>query len=194
MSIDLPAQLVGLLATVFSVSSVVMKCDRRLRLAAATGQATWTLHFWMLGAPTTAAICVLTCSRQLSSLATPRMSPFAQHALTGFFYLAFTVAAVITWQGWLSLLPWACAMLCNFAYGSLQGTAMRKTLRVADGLALANGGVLGSIGAVITATLAIVLNSLTILKLEGREVTLPARLRTRLLRRPRLPRLPLFVR
>ena len=38
MSIDLPAQLVGLLAPVFSVSSVVMKCDRRLRLAAATGQ------------------------------------------------------------------------------------------------------------------------------------------------------------
>lgn len=191
MPTDFPAQLVGLLATVFSVSSVLMKCDRRLRLAAATGQAIWTLHFWLLGAPTTAAVCALTCSRQLSSIAATRLSPLAQRALTGFYYVAFTAAAMVTWQGWISLLPWACAMLCNFAYGSLQGTAMRKTLRVADGLALANGGVLGSIGAVITATLAIVLNSLTILKLEGREVALRARLRARL---PRWPRLPLFVR
>jgi hypothetical protein len=188
MPTDLPAQLVGLLATVFSVSSVLMKCDRRLRLAAATGQATWTVHFWLLGAPTTAAICALTCSRQLSSLVTTRFSPLAQKWVTGLFYAAFTLAAIVTWQGWISLLPWSCAMLCNFAYSSLQGTAMRKALRGADGLALANGCVVGSIGAVLTSTLAIVLNSLTILTLEGREVAVRARLRAGLLR------WPLFVR
>jgi hypothetical protein len=169
MSIDLPAQL-GLLATVFGVSSVLMKCDRRLRLTAATGQATWALHFWLLGAPTAATVCALTCSRQLTSLATERLSPFAQRALTGFYHVAFTIAAAVTWHGWVSLLPWACAILCNFAYGSLHGTALRKALRGADALALANGCVLGSIGAVITSTLSIVLISLTILELEGRKI------------------------
>jgi hypothetical protein len=176
------AQLVGLVATAFSVSSVAMKCDRRLRLTAATGQATWTLHFWLLGAPTTAAICALTCTRQLSSLVTSRFPARVQAWLTGLFYAAFTGAALVTWEGWMSLLPWACAMLANFAYSSLHGTTMRKALRGVDGIAFANGCLVGSIGAVLTSTFSIVLNTITILKLEGRVTSLRGLLRARLLR------------
>src|SRR5262245_48819517 len=110
------AQLIGLVATAFSVGSVVMKCDRRLRLVAATGQSIWALHFLMLGAPTAAAISALTCSRQFSSLATARLPIAGQRALTALFYAAFTAATALTWQGPVSLLPWACAMLANYAY------------------------------------------------------------------------------
>lgn len=165
----LVAQLIGLVATAFSAGSVLMRCDRRLRLVAATGQSIWALHFLMLGAPTAAATSALTCSRQLSSVAAARLPSAGQWALTILFYVAFTAATALTWEGWVSLLPWACATLANYAYSSLTGVSMRKALRGCDGIAIANGCVVGSIGALLTATLSITLNTLTIRKLEGRK-------------------------
>ena len=168
VNLDLLPQLVGLVATVFSVSSVAAKCDRRLRTVAGMGQAVWAAHFWLLGAPTTAAICALTCSRQFSSLYTDRFDSRAQQGIALGYYGAFTLATVVTWQGWVSLLPWACSMLANYAYSSLAGTSMRKALRGCDTLAFVNAAVVGSIGALITCVAAIVLNTRTIVQLEGR--------------------------
>lgn len=161
------AQAIGLVATVASVSSVTRKCDRQLRLTAGTGQFIWMIHFWLLGAPTTAAIAALMCTRQVLYLGWPTCSDPVKHRVTLGFYAAFTLAAVLTWQGWLSLLPWSIAMLCNFVYGHLTGVKLRKALRVADGMALMNGLLVGSIGGVITAALAIALNTVTLRRLEG---------------------------
>jgi hypothetical protein len=171
LHLELLPQIVGLVATVFSVSCVLMRCDRRLRLVAATGQATWTLHFWLLAAPTTAAMAALTCARQLTSLGTGDWSPGRRRALALAFYASFTLATALTWQGWTSLLPWACSLLANYSYSSLSGVSMRKTLRGCDAIAFANGCVVGSIGALVTSTVAIVLNTLTIRRLEPRATT-----------------------
>ena len=168
MNLDPVSQLVGVVATTLSVSSVAMRCDRRLRVVAGIGQAVWSHHFWLLGAPTTSATCALACSRQLSSLFTHRWSQAHQTAIALGYYAAFTLATVLTWQGWTSLLPWSCAMIANHAYSSMSGLAMRKALRGCDMIAIVNVVLVGSIGGLVTCVAAIALNSLTIAKLEGR--------------------------
>jgi hypothetical protein len=166
-AITILAQAIGLVATVASVSSVSLRCDRKLRMTAGTGQFIWMIHFWLLGAPTTAAVAGLTCARQASSLWLSTASERTKSTVTFVFYGAFTLAAVLTWQGWVSLLPWSIAMLCNFVYGHLKGVTMRKALRVADCMAVTNGLLVGSIGAVLTSTLSIVINTATLRRLEG---------------------------
>jgi hypothetical protein len=166
MHAALVTQVIGLLATVASVSSVTLKCDQALRRVAAAGQFTWMVHFWLIGSATTATLALLMCVRQLSSGWLAGRMARVQFVASGGFYVAFTLATALTWQGWMSLLPWAVAMLANFAYSSLTGVAMRRVLRVVDCVGLCNGALLGSIGGVVTAGLAIGLNTLTIRELD----------------------------
>jgi len=150
---------VGLLATAATLASFAQHSDVRFRLFAMIGSLLWATHFALLDAHTAAVTALAIAARQGSSQWLLGR-PAAWRTTAGLAFAAvFTAIAWWTWQAWYSILPWIAAVNGTYAYLGLTGANLRTQMLLSDAAGLVNGFAVGSIGGVLAAAAALLINA-----------------------------------
>ena len=161
-----PAQLLGYGATVVGIAAFSFKNDLRFKASMAISLMLWAVQYGMLGSWTSAATSILIASRQALSMLAPGMSHRGKLVMSGFYMVAFTVILYLTWDGLISILPYAAAMNATWAFVFLQGERMRKQVMFSTLAWLINARLIGSVGHMVTTTVTLAINGWTIWRLS----------------------------
>lgn len=120
------AQIIGLIAAAVLWASFQCKDTKRLFLMQLVSSMIFSLHFLLLGAYTGMILNLTEVLR--SYLLYQGNKKWASHRITMVaIMLMFTISGVITWDGWISILPTAAMVLGTLFMWSRNG----KTLRFA---------------------------------------------------------------
>lgn len=134
----------GLSALVLNVVALLRTCERSLRLHSGAAGALWALNNLLLGAPTAAALSLVSAGRTASSAAT--LEGCARRRLLVFVaFVALTVAvAAWTWHGWPSALLAVASLVSTAAVFYLRGAALRWAMLAVSALWMVNAWQLDS--------------------------------------------------
>lgn len=144
MSPEILIHATGLAALLLNVVALLLSCERSLRLHSGAAGALWALNNLLLGAPTAAALSLVSAGRTASSAAT--LDGGARRRLVVF--IAFVVltlgVSVWTWQGWPSALLTAASLVSTAAVFYLRGIALRGAMLAVSALWMVNAWQLAS--------------------------------------------------
>ena len=104
----------------------------------------------MLGGAAGAAIALLVGVRVAAAERLFQAAQRQKQKAAGLFIGLFTAAALLTWEGWFTLLPWLASCVATGAYFLLQGDRLRWAFITSCLLWVVYGLQIGSIGAVLT--------------------------------------------
>ena len=121
---SLLATVSGLFGLMLGAGAWALKERSRVLMVAAAGSFFWAIHFYEIGALTAGFLNVAIALR---TFATSRVSGRREKMVVFFFFgSVFSIMTAMSWQGWLSLLPFAGTMVSTFSYSFLDNVAMRK--------------------------------------------------------------------
>lgn len=141
---DLLIHTTGITALVLNVFALLHRCERSLRLHSSAAGALWALNNLLLGAPTAAALSLVSAGRTASSAAT--LDGCARRRLAAclaFVVLTLAVAAW-TWHGWPSALLALASLISTAAVFYLRGATLRWSMLLVSALWMVNGWQLDS--------------------------------------------------
>ncbi len=121
-SVQIIAQVIGVIAAAFGIFGYLLKQDKRLKLLM-TGQNIWLcLHFALMGAWTASLITLMTALRNYLSLKT------LSYKFTIFFIFSYLVIGVMSYDSWLDILPVTATVTSTYAYFHLSQEKLRFVL------------------------------------------------------------------
>lgn len=141
---DLLIHTTGITALVLNVFALLRRCERSLRLHSSAAGALWALNNLLLGAPTAAALSLVSAGRTASSAAT--LEGCARRRLgvfVAFVVLTLAVAAW-TWHGWPSALLALASLISTAAVFYLRGATLRWSMLLVSALWMVNAWQLDS--------------------------------------------------
>jgi hypothetical protein len=121
----------GLAALGLSVTSSIHHCDRRLRRHNFLAGICWALNYFLLGAMMGAALSCVSAARTGTASLVHRRALRLRGVACALFAACSLATAVLTWQGWTTLLPVASSVLTTYAVFFLAGTRLRLALLMA---------------------------------------------------------------
>ncbi|MGF1680325.1 YgjV family protein [Photobacterium minamisatsumaniensis] len=160
------AQGLGFVSFALGVSAFYQKDDRKLKLMMVLLNLNHTVHFFLLGAITSAMSALLSAFRTGLSI------KYQSRALA-YIFIGFNLAAGF-WlaQSWIDLLPIMGACIGSYALFCLNGIKMRLAFVVGAVCWLVNNFIIGSIGGVMLELTLLSVNLSTIYRLyRGRNIT-----------------------
>lgn len=131
---DLLIHTTGITALALNVFALLRRCERSLRLHSSAAGALWALNNLLLGAPTAAALSLVSAGRTASSAAT--LDGCARRRLAAclaFVVLTLAVAAW-TWHGWPSALLALASLISTAAVFYLRGAMLRWSMLLVSAL------------------------------------------------------------
>jgi hypothetical protein len=153
-------QLAGLVALVFCMAGFASKQDDRLLVLLISANVAFALQFVFFQSWTAAALTLLVIVRIL--LARRHQG---NRLLMTLLLLANFMAAALTWQSWIDLLPLMAATLGTLGMFLLRGIPLRILLGMAAFCWLLNNLLIGSFGGSLAEGLILVTNAFTIWRL-----------------------------
>lgn len=156
----LAGQLFGLVALVICVVAFASKNDDRLLVLLISANVAFALQFAFFESWTAAALTVLVIVRILLARRYMGSKPVMAGVL-----LASGIAAALTWQSWVDILPMAAMVMGTVGMFLLRGIAMRVCLGLAALAWMLNNLLIGAIGGTIAEGLIVVTNIVTIIRL-----------------------------
>lgn len=152
MDMMMLGQALGVLSFVLGVSSFLQKDDKRLKQLMLLMNINHSIHFFLIGAMTSAVAVALGAGRTAMSLKT--RSPW----VAAFFVIALLAVSsqwAHAWYDWLAVAGASCGTIGLFC---LSGIKMRLALLTGSLCWLTNNFIVGSIGGVLLESLAICVN------------------------------------
>lgn len=149
----------GVLACALSVGSYAAKTHRRLTFTAVAAVLMWALHFGLQRAWTPCVLSVLMSARVAAGAWVIHLSWAQRWWATVAAWALALVAAGLTWKGVTSVPSTLATLFLSWAGMHLDIRQLRWALLVGEGLWFVNGWVVGSPLAMVSAVLAIGLNS-----------------------------------
>jgi hypothetical protein len=134
----------GLVALVLNIMASCCRCEIALRRQSVAAGCLWAVNNLLLGAPSAAALSVVSASRTATSTITLRGGKVRRRNLCALFLLVTAGAALLTWQGPLSAITLSVSLLSTYAMFHLSGTALRMTMLAASVGWMASAWTLGS--------------------------------------------------
>lgn len=156
----LAGQICGLVALVICVVAFASKNDDRLLMLLISANVAFALQYIFFESWTAAALTLLVIVRIV--LARRYMG---NKAVMAGVLLASAIAAAITWQSWVDILPMAAMVLGTLGMFLMRGISMRVFLGVAALLWMINNLLIGTIGGTIAEGLIVITNIITIIRL-----------------------------
>ena len=156
----LAGQLFGVVALVLCVVAFSSKQDDRLLILLISANVAFALQFAFFESWTAAVLTVLVIVRIV--LARRYLGSKTVMALV---LLASGIAAVLTWQSWIDILPLMAMVLGTVGMFMLRGIAMRVFLGMAAVAWMFNNLLIGTIGGTIAEGLIVITNIVTIIRL-----------------------------
>jgi len=138
MSSELLIHASGLAALVINVLALLCRCDLAMRRQSVVAGCLWTLNNVLIGATAAAALSVVSVSRTVSSAATLESSRIARRNSCAFFTALTLVAALITWNGWLSLVTLTASVISTWAMFYLRGATLRLVMLLVSAMWMVN--------------------------------------------------------
>lgn len=140
----------------------LLTSDRGFRRWSATGALLWGLMYALLGAWTAALTMAFTAFRTgisgwLSARLTMRPA-WQRHLLVAGFLLVFSLLALLSWQGPISLLPWLAACNTTIALFYLEQRRLRLALLISSALWISNDLLWHAWPALVAETISVLLN------------------------------------
>ncbi|MCU4676730.1 YgjV family protein [Catenovulum sp. 2E275] len=153
------AQAVGLFSVVLALTSFFQKNDLRLKSVMLLFNLNHALHFFLLGASTSAICCLFSAARTATSIK-------IQSKWVAFGFMSVTaVMGYLMATQWTDLIAILGACCGTYALFCLTGVKMRLCLLAGSCLWLTNNIIVGSIGGVMLESAVIVMNLTTIYRL-----------------------------
>lgn len=141
---DLLIHATGLTALALNVIALMRTCERSLRLHSGIAGALWALNNLLLGAPTAAALSLVSAGRTASSAATLTGGARRRLALCLAFAVLTLAVAAWTWHGWPSALLTIASLVSTAAVFYLRGTTLRWAMLGVSALWMVNAWQLDS--------------------------------------------------
>ncbi|PSW20841.1 YgjV family protein [Photobacterium sanctipauli] len=162
------AQALGMVSFALGVAAFYQKNDRKLKLMMVLLNVNHMVHFFLLGAVTSAM------SAMLSAFRTGLSIKYQSKALA-YIFVAFNLAAGY-WlaEGWVDLLPIMGACIGSYALFCLSGIQMRLAFVVGAICWLINNVIVGSVGGVLLELTLLSVNLTTIYRLYRSKATVEA--------------------
>jgi hypothetical protein len=140
MNIEIIAQIIGFIAFALGITAFLQKDDKKLRMIMTAQGLTLSLHFFLLGAHTGAALACISGIRNL-------MSVFSWgKKLAPFFYALILFMGWYTYESPVNLLPVFAGLIAVAAFFFLSGIRLRLALVCGSSLWLIHNIFVGSIG------------------------------------------------
>ena len=164
MSDIVVAQAVGLFSVVLALCSFFQKNDVRLKSVMLVFNLNHALHFYLLGAATSALCCLFSAARTATSIkVSSKCVAFA-------FMTATLVMGLCMSEQWTDIIAVAGACCGTYALFCLSGIKMRMCLFAGSCLWLTNNIIVGSVGGVMLETTVIAMNLSTIYRLYREQI------------------------
>lgn len=156
----LAGQFFGLVALVICLVAFASKSDDRLLVLLISANVAFALQFVFFASWTAAVLTLLVIVRIILA----RRFVGSKVAMAGVLVANF-VAAALTWQSAVDILPLAAAILGTLGMFMLRGIAMRVVLGLAALCWMLNNLVIGSVGGTLAEGLIVVTNIITIIRM-----------------------------
>jgi hypothetical protein len=156
----LAGQLFGLVALVICVVAFASKNDDRLLVLLISANVAFALQFVFFESWTAAALTVLVIVR----IVLARRYLGSKTVMAGVL-LVSGIAAALTWQSWMDMLPVAAMVLGTVGMFLMRGIAMRVFLGLAAFAWMLNNLLIGTIGGTLAEGLIVITNIITIIRL-----------------------------
>lgn len=140
-----------------------LRCGRRFRCWSAGGAVLWALQYAFLQAWTAALSMACTAARSL--LSDRLASGAARHWAVFGFVVLFVSLAVLSWQGWVSLLPAFAVINTTLALFYLDNRAMRLVILLSSAAWIGNDFYWQAWPAMLAESVAVLVNLVTIRRL-----------------------------
>lgn len=154
------AQIIGLIASACIISAFNMKCDKRLKILVATGNVVFAIHFLLLGSFAGAIVAVINIFRALCAIKFHQST-----SVMLVFMFCYVLMAFVTYQSWISILPFISGVLGSFALFKLSGIPMRLFVFLGSSMWMTHNIYFKSIGGIITECFVLTVNTITIYRL-----------------------------
>ena len=154
-----PAQLVGYVAVITYVLGYLVRSDDKLKLIFSASNVLWIIHYLWIGARTAALTTVIITARNLLSLNSENFSKRKKIWLSGFFSVLLIVAGIVTWSGFVSIIPVCACIAVSFGMIYLHGLNLRVLLLMLDAAWFYHGLLVGSLGGMAYGAIAVSVNA-----------------------------------
>lgn len=134
----------GLCALALNLIALLRTCERALRLQSGLAGVAWALNNLLLGAPTAAALSLVSAGRTASSAATLQGCARRRLALCLVFAVLTLAVAAATWHGWPSALLTLASLVSTGAVFYLRAAALRWAMLAVSALWMVNAWQLDS--------------------------------------------------
>lgn len=128
------ANIIGLVAFLSGLYALSQKSDVVLRIISCTGAFLWSLHFWLLDAPTASILAIVIGIRLLTAYKLMNSTKRLKQILMLIFQVINTLVLYATWKGIPSIAVWLAASLATYGFFMWHGARLRKLLIVVDSL------------------------------------------------------------
>ncbi|MHB0929148.1 MAG: YgjV family protein [Candidatus Nanopelagicales bacterium] len=122
------------------------------------------MSFYSLGGYTSAVVCLITGTRQVTSIYTSSYTLSQKQKITGFFLLLATGVTWLTWQGPISLLPLMASSISTVSAFFANSVVLRKRRFFSDALWIINAIALENYANLVSSALSVLINGLTLKK------------------------------
>lgn len=167
-------QIVGYIALVIYITGYSFKNDNTLKIIFSLSNAVWIVHYHLIGVDTPAMTTFLCLCRNLLSINAETFSLRRKQLTSGGICALLIAAGIVSWSGLLSLVPVLSAIVSTNAMLYKSGMAFRKILIGLDAVWLVYAAIIGSVGGVIYGIFALIVNTMTILRIKDEPPAGPA--------------------
>lgn len=130
---EIIAQLIGFVATFFSIISFQMNSHKKIITCQASANFLFAIHLFMLNAPTGVVLHSIAFIRNL--IFYHRDKKWASGAVWPVvFSILFVVSGILSWQGYLSLLPTIAMVLNTLTFSCTKPKIIRSTILLSSPL------------------------------------------------------------
>lgn len=153
-------QILGYIASIILLLGYAIKNDLKTKTVLIISSVVFALHFYLLGAFTATAICILNALRNVSSIFFYKSKPF--FLIFVFLYIGF---AYLTFNSYIDFLPTMAAILTCLGMFLLGGLRFRILVIIATLLWIVHNIYVGSIGGTVNAVILFFISSATVIRL-----------------------------
>lgn len=160
------AQLIGYAALIIYVGAYLCRDDNRLKIAFSISNLFWIVHYYLIAAHTAALTTLIVTIRNMLSLNAQDMPDDKKKIMAGVFTLILLGAGLVTWAGWVSVIPVAACVIATYAVFYLKDINLRLVFFSIDAGWMAHAIAVGSYSGLVYAVGAMAVNAYTIWKMK----------------------------
>lgn len=158
-------QVVGYIALVTYVLAYTFRTDNGIKIGFSVSNIFWIVHYYFINAQTAALTTAIITIRNLLSLNAETIPAKRKMLIAAGVSVLLIIAGLATWAGPVSIIPVVATIAATYGFLYVHGMRLRKFFLLLDAAWLLHAVLVSSIGGLIYATGALLVNGYMIVKI-----------------------------